>query len=125
GEHDDGHGDAARPELPAHAHAVDVGEHPVQDDDVVGDALELGERGFPIDGDVRDVALLFERTLQEPTEPLAIFYDQDLHRRFLSLARPATRREPSCRTNHSRAGVKITTPAERSEAVSAAGTSVQ
>lgn len=75
-EHDDWGGDAAAAELTACGETIRIGEHPVEEDHVIGDGDRLAHRVRPVDAQVRDEAFFAEHAGDEPRD-LAVVLDDE------------------------------------------------
>ena len=80
GEHEDRAPPAALAQLPADLEPVDIGQHQVQDDRVVGVLGPEPERVLPAPGHVDRVPLLLERALEQAGHLDLVLHDQHPHR---------------------------------------------
>ena len=79
GEHEDGHGRAAAADLPAHLDAVEIGDHPIEQHQIVAAGARLHHRVGAAGATIDRVALLGEHALEEASQPGVVFDQQHSH----------------------------------------------
>jgi len=80
GEHQDGAPSPRFAQLPAHLEAVQVGQHQIQDDGVVGVLGPEPHGVLATAGDIDRVALLFERALEQAGHLDLVLHHEHAHR---------------------------------------------